>query len=314
MVASYLLILGVPRTYSSSTSMAPELSANTDMNSLSDIASSFGFDLGNMQSVDAISPLLYPDLMNDNGFVTKLFKVKIQTIDGSVKSTYYDYLRNEIKAPWWSKVMYWLMQTISPSQPSAGVPTTFDPYHLSKKDDTCANAVRGSIKIATDKKTGVINITTETQDPMVAKILADSTKALLQQYITNYRTTKARNDVEHYRSLVNKAKRDYERVRQAYGAYSDANTDVILESFKAKREDMENDMQLKYTAYSTLVTQLNAAQAKLQDRTPAFTTIQGAEVPIKPSGPKRMMFVLGMMFLTAIVITLWYSRDLIFKE
>ena len=36
---------------------------------LGSIASSFGFDLGEMQSSDAINPLLYPDLMDDNAFV-----------------------------------------------------------------------------------------------------------------------------------------------------------------------------------------------------------------------------------------------------
>jgi uncharacterized protein involved in exopolysaccharide biosynthesis len=38
--------------------------------------------------------------------------------------------------------------------------------------------------------------------------------------------------------------------------------------------------------------------AKLQERTPVFTVVKGASVPIKPAGPKRMLFVAGMLILT----------------
>ena len=73
-------------------------------------------------------------------------------------------------------------------------------------------------------------------------------------------------------------------------------------------------MQLKYNTYTTLVAQLKAADAKLQERTPVFTTIQGAEVPVKPSGPKRVLFVLGSLFIASIIITVYAIRDIMFAE
>lgn len=71
-------------------------------------------------------------------------------------------------------------------------------------------------------------------------------------------------------------------------------------------------MQLKFNAYSAICTQLEAMRAKLQEKTPAFTTLQSASVPVKPAGPKRMFFVIGMTFLTFIVTALWLSRKQIF--
>ena len=68
----------------------------------------------------------------------------------------------------------------------------------------------------------------------------------------------------------------------------------------SKKEDLENDMQLKFNTYSTLTMQYQAALAKVQERTPAFTILQGASVPIRPAGPKRMIFVAVMLFLTFI--------------
>ena len=54
------------------------------------IASTFGFDLDKISTSDAITPLLYPDLMDDNGFVTDMFSIKVINKDNSLKTSYYD--------------------------------------------------------------------------------------------------------------------------------------------------------------------------------------------------------------------------------
>ena len=314
-VLSSYIILCVPRTYTSETAMAPETSSNVDASGLSDIASSFGFDLPTGKNIDAISPLLYPDLMKDNGFATTLFKVKVQTIDKKIKTDYYNYLKLHTETAWWNKFYLWLLVKLAPKNDTLNTaPNKFDPYQLSKIDDGLVKGMRDNIKISTDKKTGIISIVTIAQDPMVAKMLADATRKQLQEYIIEYRTKKLRNDVEHYQSLVNQAKKDYEKVRKEYGKISDADMDVVLESVKLKQNDLENDMQLKYNTYTTLVAQLKAADSKLQEHTPVFTTIQGAEVPVKPSGPKRMLFVIGVTFIICIIITIYSIRDIILAE
>ena len=93
------------------------------------------------------------------------------------------------------------------------------------------------------------------------------------------------------------AKQDYEKARLRYSNMADANTKVALRSLEMKLEDMENELQLKYNAYSTVNIQMQAAKAKVQERTPAFTVIKGASVPIKPAGPKRMIFVAFILLL-----------------
>jgi hypothetical protein len=173
-------------------------------------------------------------------------------------------------------------------------------YSLSKEEDNIVGETRNLIGLMVDKKTGVITIHTEAQDPLISKSLADSVSSKLQVFITNYRTQKARHDVEYYKALTAKTKADYEKARQLYGSYSDANMDIVLESVRSKQADLENDMQLKFNAYTAMVTQLQAAEAKLRERTPAFTTLQGASVPIKPAKPRRMIFVLAITMLVFI--------------
>jgi uncharacterized protein involved in exopolysaccharide biosynthesis len=94
---------------------------------------------------------------------------------------------------------------------------------------------------------------------------------------------------------------------------ADASTNITLRSVELKLEDIENDMQLKLNAYTTLNNQLQAAKAKVQEHTPAFTVIKGASVPIKPAGPKRMFFVLGMLILSVIVVSVYLVRKDLFS-
>ena len=64
-------------------------------------------------------------------------------------------------------------------------------------------------------------------------------------------------------------------------------------------------MQAKYNVYTAMSTQLQAATAKLQETTPAFTVIESASMPIKPAGPKRMIISIAMMLLAFFVLTGW---------
>ena len=59
---------------------------------------------------------------------------------------------------------------------------------------------------------------------------------------------------------------------------------------------------------------MQMAKAKVQERTPAFTIIQGASVPQRPAGPKRMLFVIGIMFLTFMGTVVYVFKDFISKQ
>lgn len=311
-VVACCLILPVPRYYRSGVTLAPELGNVNGGGSLSDIAASMGFNLNNTVLSDAISPELYPELLKSNRFILQLVNTQVTNIEGDINTTYYNYLdkhqkQNPLMIPLYA-VKKLFMKKVQPSSKSQQI----DPFQLTKRENDIFGAIRNKISCSVDKKTNLITITVEDQDPLIAATMADSVRYKLQEFITEYRTSKARHDMNYYKELTAKAKHTYEKARQAYGSYADANMDIMLESFKSKKDDLENDMQLKFNAYSTLNTQLQAAIAKVQEKTPVFTVVTNATVPLKPAGPKRMIFVAGMLFLAFIITTVYVSRDIIF--
>lgn len=311
-VGSGLLILPVPRYYKCNLSLAPEMDNSENGGKLSSIASSFGVDLGDATSGNALQPSLYPDLMKSNEFVKNLLQIPVMTKDLSVKTNYYDYLLNHQKSSPYAKLGAWISKKFADKDSLVGATDSINPFMLSKKQDEIFTVIKDNISCDIDIKTGLITISVEDQDPLVSATIADSVRAKLQTFITDYKTNKMKNDVRYYTKLVSEAKAKYENARQKYASFSDANQDVILQELQSQRDDLENDMQLKFNAYSALSTQLQNAQAKLQEHTPSFTTVQSASVPIKPAGPKRMAFVFIVVFLSLLVTFVVCNFSLLF--
>lgn len=307
-VAACLIILSVPRYYVCEVKLAPEVSSIAGGNSLSNLASSFGIDMVSAVSVtggDAIFPELYPDLMNSVDFTISLFPIKVSTKEGDVNTTYSDYLSNHTRSPWWSYIMASVKKLFEEKDTTRGRKGGIDPFMLTKSQMGLVQNVQGNIGCNIDKKNQVITISVTDQDPLVCAIMADSVKARLQDFITRYRTNKARNDLEFTKKLLAASKADYEKAQQTYAEFSDRNQGMILQSYLSKKEELENEMQLRFNTYNALSMQYQAAIAKVQERTPAFTILQGASVPVKPAGPKRMFFVLFVTFMTFVGLTLY---------
>ena len=317
-VLSCLWILPQPRYYTAEVSVAPETSTHEGAGGLASLASSFGVNLGE-GSTDAIYPQLYPELFGSTEFLVGLMDIQIQTLDDNVKADYYTYLKdyqkkNILFVPFTALKNF--ITSLFPKEEQQNIPSVdgkrFNPFHLSRETNDIINLAKNNITCTYSRTTDVVTISVKDQDPLVCALLADSIKQHLQVFITDYRTKKSRIDYEFYKKLTSDAKLEYEKARQRYGSYADANMDIVLESYRAKRDDLENDMQLKYNAYSTLNTQLQAAIAKVQENTPAFTTLTNATVPVKPAGPKRMIFVAVMLFLSTIgTIVYLFRKELI---
>ena len=305
-VVAIVIVKSIPTYYSCEVLLAPESGGgSSSMGQLASLASSFGVSLGGGGNTggDAITPSLYPDLMKSTDFKTSLFPIKVQGKKDKTSITYYDYLKNEWKEPWWED-FFGLMA------PEKKKDTLVNNFELTGEQSRIAAMINKNVVCLIDKKTGLISIKVKTQDPYIAALLADSVKTRLQDFLTEYRTQKSRHDLEYAEMLLRQAKKDYEHARQKYVEFVDANQDVVLESIRQKQTDLENDLQLQYNNYNTLCAQVLAYKAKVQEATPAFTTLQRATVPLAPAGPKRPQIVFVCLFLAALFITIW----ILFKE
>lgn len=309
-VVACLLSLCIPNYYRVRITLAPELSSGrSSSSSLSSLASSFGVSVGGSSSSnDALTPMLYPDMMNSVGFMTSLFPIQVHELGSDETMTYYEYLLDHQRYPWWTTVIGFAKKAVlsipklllAKSKETGTKSSEVDPFMLTKEQSKIIKGkIRNKISCDVDQKTLVITISVTDQDPLIAAVMADSVKQRLQDAITAYRTSKARVDLEYNEKLLEETKRNYDDARQKYAAFADANQNMILQSARSRLIELENDMQIKYQAYSTVAGQVQTAKAKVQQDTPAFTTLQNATVPVEKSGPSRgKMVILFCMLAT----------------
>lgn len=317
-IIACILIFPQPRYYSCQVMLAPE---NTeDMGDLSSLASQFGFSVGG-NSNDAIYPMLYPDLFESTNFIVGILGIKVPYTHENGKKEdmdYYSYLtkyqkKNPLTYPFLAGKKA-LMEWISPSGPSerkAGDVTKLNPFLLSREDAKLVEDITKLISCSVDKKTDVTTISVIDQDPLVCATLADSLCVRLQEFITDYRTSKARLDMAYYENLTNQAKKEYEESMSAYSKYCDMHRNATMQTYINEQNRLENDMLTKQNSYQALYTQYSATQAKVQEKTPAFTILSAASVPVKPAGPKRMIFVASVLVFAFIGTSVYILKDII---
>ncbi len=302
---AFIVALSIVKNYNVNSTLAPEV-VSRGGGSLSSLASLAGINLNTASTGDALNPELYPNIVSSNNFVVDLFATPVEFEDkkeGFVQTDYYTYLKEYTRSPWWSYVisapmkgLSWFLglfrEKVEPVEGFADV----NPYALTPEQNGIAKAVRESVSVSVDNKTGIVTVTANAQHPLVAYQISERVIEKIQDYVTSYRTEKSRKDVEYFEQLFEEAKADYYEAQQKYARYVDANQGVSLQSVMIERERLQNEMELNFALYNTCAQQLQAGKAKLQQETPVFAVISAPAVPLK-SANSRMMPLVAITFL-----------------
>ena len=136
------------------------------------------------------------------------------------------------------------------------------------------------------------------QDPVISAQVTDNVVGKLQTYITNYRTQKAKQDLEFTDKVLKEAQAAYYKAQKAYAAFEDGNKNIISASYRTEQERLRNEMTLTFNVYNTLAQKLEQDKLRVQEQTPVYTIIEPATVPLKASAPKKMLILVGFIFIT----------------
>lgn len=308
------LVVGfsIPKEYEASVTLAPETTGGKSVSGgLSALAGMAGINLGSSSSADALSPELYPDIVKSVPFSIEMFDVKVQDKDGELDTTLYEYLKEHQKQAWWGyitsapfKALGWVVKTIKGEEEESG-DGSVNAFQLTKDQTDIIKDMGKRISVSVDKKTSVINITTTMQDPLIAATVTNEVMTKLQDYITTYRTNKARKDLEFTEKLYEENMETYHKAQQEYASYMDRNQNVSLRSAQTQQERLRNEMELAFNVYNQTAQQLQVAKAKVQEDTPVFTVVEAATVPLRASKPSKPMILIGFVFLAGVGAAGW---------
>ena len=314
LVIGIIVALSIPKKYTVEVTLSPEMGNSKGNSGLASMAASFlGAGTGmSGDGVDALNASLSPEIVSSTPFLLELLSMSVPS--GGEESEKIDlgsYLDSQ-SSPWWSYVMGLPGMAISgvralfaDEDESDGLRNNKFGIELTKEENEKITSLKKNITAVMDKKTAITNVSVTLQDPKVAAVVADSVVHKLQEYITGYRTFKAKEDCAYLEKLFKERREEYYAAQKKYAEYVDTHDNLILLSVRAEQERLQNDMSLAYQVYSQVANQFQVAQAKVQEEKPVFAVVEPAVVPQQSSGTSRKMYVIVFVFLSVATVIGW---------
>lgn len=307
-VLGIIIALSIPKQYTVTVTLSPEMGGDKAGGGLASLASSFLGGAATSNSPDALNATLAPDIVASTPFILELFNTRVQTLDNELDTTLVTYLEEE-KSSWFSYIAKAPGMAIGAVKSlfteEADTASVLNPFQLTEEEAVKVKGLRRSILAEVDKKTAMTTITVTLQDPKVTAIVADSVVAKLQQYIIDYRIKKAKEDCAYLEQLYKERQQEYYEAQSKYAHYFDSNRNIALQSVRAEQERLQNDMNLAYQVYSQVAQQLQVARAKIQEEKPVFAVVEPASIPLLPSGTSKKVIILGVLFFTILIVGSW---------
>lgn len=293
-VLGLVIALAKPRVYTTEAILAPEFTSGTRnvSSNLLSMASTLGVNIGSQMTNDAIYPMLYPEILSSQDFILELKDCLVRTKESNAEKTFMQHIQEDSKSPFWLYPLTWFQ-----SEDSREENTVNDVYKITKEDLAFFKSVKRSVDCIVNQKTMETYISVTDQDPLVSAIVVDTILNRLQKYIIEYRTTKARKDLDHYTLLAEETESRYNKAKEEYIAYSDGHQNIYFNDAKVKASILRSEMENEYNRFLSYKTLCYQAEEKIQEEKMAFFVIQKPKMPDKPSGTsKKVILLLFMMF------------------
>ncbi|MCK8492295.1 Wzz/FepE/Etk N-terminal domain-containing protein [Spirosoma sp. RP8] len=312
-VIGTLYAFSKPNIYTSQVTVMPEIQAKgaANLGGLGSLAGLAGIDIGSAQGsgMDAIRPDIYPDVLKSIPFALHILDQKV----------YSDFLRRDTSLRTLfeeqdkkSLITKLLSSKNSQEENSSTVHKKgLKALQLTKRQEADVKAVHNAVSSVYDKKTGIITVSAKLSDPIAAADVARLSLEYLTNYITSYRTEKARNQVQFLTRQVNEARRRYQETELALSIYKDRNRGVFLNTAKIEEQRLQGDFLLAQSVYNDLSKQLEQAKIKVSEESPIFKTLEPASIPLRKSGPNRAAILLGFIIVGAISGSVIYGIRLL---
>lgn len=310
-IIGLIVAISIPREYTTSVKLVPETGEARSGGNLSALAAFAGVNIGTTGSNDAMGPNMYPDIVSSTPFIVDMFSVKLPTDVPGDTLTLEEIITSKTKRPWWTVITSFVTslpsRTVSlfssnNSNKQSAVSDSIigiNPFKLTRAQEGIVGGI--SSRVTADVSRGVVSINVMLQDATASANLADTVARRLQEYIKDYRTEKARNDLKYAEKLNEEAREDYFNAQQEYAKFVDRNQGLSNRTAALELERLQNEMQLAFNLYNSTSQQVQIAKAKVQSNTPVFSVIKPASIPNKPSKPRKMMIIIGFMFVAVVL-------------
>ena len=295
-IIGIIAALNMQHEWKVTVTLAPEVSVRSNLGGASSLLGVGEISLGS--NSDAMRVTIYPEICRSTPFLARLLNVEVtpfvspgSVAEGAkvVPTTVLKHLIGEDNIKEKHKEKYFEQKAEYEKYYDDNV---VDYSNLTPHQAGAIRALKECITASVSNKTGITSINVVMDDRRMVTQLADTVSTLLQEYVTEYRTRKARADYDYYSTLADEAKERLIKAQNAYAAAVDYNRSVILQSVNSEKDRLQSEMNVAQQLYSQMARQREMARAKIQEDKPAYAVIQPATMPQHPMNSRKKVVLI----------------------
>lgn len=311
------IYLGSERIYYSEAQLMPESSSNQSQ--LGQLFQQYENIFGIQRNVEEndIQVSMYPHIVESLRFQIELMQHEVYFGELDRELTIFEYFTEYYNPPFTNKItdFVWdysiglpitiwnFIKSFSSDEPIEREPVDFSqfqefeaPKELDSQIRNVANTVSQLIMISREPQTGFVSIGVSLPDARASTEMVILVKNLLQEYVIDYRTEKAMNNLVFIEEQFEEARENFQSKQDSLAAFQDRNVNVATSSMAVVEQRLQSEYELAYTLYNTLARRLQEAKIQVQEETPVFRVHEPAIVPNRPAEPDALRILGGAIF------------------
>lgn len=299
-VGGVILALTSPVKYSASSTFVPQLSEGRTNSSLGGLASLAGINLSAIMGSQPqeISPSLYPQIAESIPYRLALLEAKVGLNDTSLRNYILDQGSSGVAIlPLLKKYTIGLPGLLVNNQNYAdGTPAT-TLFQVTEQNRDLFKFLEQVISFEVDDQEGLVSISVELADRLVAAQLAQAATDLLQNKIIAFKSQSARNNLDFIERQYESKRQEFEQIQDSIAIFKDQNLNITSSLYQNQLTRLESQFSVTSSVFKELAGQVEQAKIQVNKDTPIFTIIEPVSVPLERSKPKRTITVIIWMFL-----------------
>lgn len=295
------------KVYTSSCTFVPQTSKKSAGGGLSSLAALAGINLGDMGSGETLSPVIYPQILDNVDFRKELMYSKIKFQDYEEPVALIDYYTN----PEYAKfnplsfvkkytigLPFLILNAIRGEQEPLDLGGEASKYKSYSEDEyKCSEILGKCVSMTLEEKKGYITITANMGEPLAAAQLCQRMFDLLQKYVTDFKINKVQNQLSFIQGRYDETKAEYEVKQKELAQFMDANKVLSTAQARTEQDRLMAEYNMANTIYTELAKQRLQAEIQVKEDTPILTAVKPVVVPFKKSKPQRVQILFIWCFL-----------------
>ena len=306
-VLGVILALVSPTKYTASAKFVPQLSEGRTNSSLGGLASLAGINLSAIMGSQPqeISPSLYPQIAESIPYRLALLEAKVGSNETSFRNYILDQSSGLAILPLLKKYTIGLPGLLFNKQTDNNEFSDSTLFQVTEEDKALFTFVAQVLSIEVDEQEGLVSISVELSDRMVAAQLAQSATDLLQSNIIEFKSQSARNNLDFIERQHESKRQEFEEVQDSIAIFKDQNLNITSSLYQNQLSRLESQFTVTSSVFQELAGQVEQAKIQVNKDTPIFTIIEPVSVPLERTKPRRAMVVIIWTFLGAVFSVGW---------